>query len=74
MGGVELLLTIVFVALCGYAWGAGKEDRERTKKKIAQYDREYNRDWEEWRVKYKAVQGKDGKWYPTINPDKDEPT
>ncbi len=70
MSGVELLVLIVFVALCGYAWGAGKEDRERAKKKIAKY----NREWEEWRVKYKAVQGKDGKWHATINPDKDQPT
>lgn len=67
---MELLLIVVFVALFAYAFGAGKQDRERSRRKIA----EYNRQWEEWRVKYKAVQDEHGKWHPTINPDQDSKT
>jgi hypothetical protein len=67
---MELILILVFVALFAYAFGAGKQKRELSKRKIA----EYNRQWEEWRVKYKAVQDEHGKWHPTINPDQDSKT
>ena len=67
---MELLLILVFVALCAYAFGAGKQERERSKRKVAQY----NREWEEWRVKNNAVQDELGKWHPTTKRDQDSRT
>ena len=67
---MELLLILVFVALCAYAFGVGKQERECSKRKVA----EYNREWEEWRVKNNAVQDEHGKWYPTTKRDQDSTT
>jgi cbb3-type cytochrome oxidase subunit 3 len=38
MGGIELLITLVFVGLFAYAFGTGKQKRERDKRQIAEYD------------------------------------
>ncbi len=62
---MELLILLVCVAVCGYAYGVDKPKRERRKRQEA----EYNRQWEEWRVKYKAVEDEHGKWHATTNPD-----
>lgn len=62
---MEWLILLVFVALCGYAFGVGKQERERSKRKIS----EYNREWEEWRVKNNAVQDQHGKWHATTKRD-----
>ena len=70
MDFIELLGLLVMVALCAYAFGAGKEQRERNKNKIAQY----NREWQEWRVKNNAVQDEHGKWHATPMRDQDSTT
>ncbi len=67
---LETFLLIGFVALMAYEFGKNKPKRDAAKEQIAKY----NREWEEWRVKYKAVQDEHGKWHPTINPDQDGKT
>lgn len=64
---MELLIILVFVALFAYAFGAGKQERARSKRKVA----EYNREWEEWRVKNNAAQDEHGKWHATTKRDQD---
>ena len=67
---MELLILLVFVALFAYAFGTGKQKREYDKRKIA----EYNREWEEWRVKNNAVQDEHGKWHATNKGNQDSTT
>jgi hypothetical protein len=67
---MELLVILVFVALVAYAFGVGKQERDRSKRKVA----EYNREWEEWRVKNNAVQDEHGKWHATTKRDQDSTT
>jgi cbb3-type cytochrome oxidase subunit 3 len=35
---MELLVILVFVALVAYAFGVGKQERDRAKRQIAEYD------------------------------------
>jgi hypothetical protein len=38
MGGIELIITLAFVALFAYEFGKGKQKRDRDKRQIAEYD------------------------------------